>query len=167
MFLPSGLMALSRTKLPPVDESVWYPVAQTEFVTNNEPTTVGVNLGVLITVQVVGELRSILYWRVSDTMPSSGTVGLWQVDNFTDVLLSSVNFSGHSGTGWKVIDLPAPIKVNASHGYIAVVWFPSSSDHVVCPQFAFQFAQGLVFIRNHTASFMRWSRRVITITAVF
>lgn len=131
MFLPSSFgVVLPKAKLPPVDESIFYPVVPTVTV-HNELTPVGLNLGMTFITQVVGgNIHSLCYYRVSDTMSSSGTMALWQITNYTDVMLSTVDYTGHSGTGWRVVPLPEPIPVSPAHAYVVHLWLPSDGTTV-------------------------------------
>lgn len=132
MFAPASLdRAPSRIYLDPVDESIWYPAVPAGATANVEPTAVGVNLGLTFTVQALGTLHTMCYYRATADMPSSGSMAIWQIDGFTDVLLAKVDFTGHSGTGWQAIELPTPLKVNASHGYVVHLWLPSDGTSVV------------------------------------
>jgi len=145
MFLPSSLaFTTSSFPNPAVDESLWYPAEPpVPVVANNEPTAVGVNIGVIFTVSVAGGLHSICYYRVSDTMSPSGTVALWQINDVTgDTLLGQADYTGHSGTGWQVIPLPEAVTLSPSKGYMAHVWLPSNGTHAVEPLTAFHFQNG-------------------------
>jgi hypothetical protein len=142
MFMPSSLgVSPSVRPADPVEESLWYPLDPPgAVVANPEPTTVGVNLGTLFTTTISGEIKSICYYRVDAGMPTSGTVALWQISSSeADVMLTTTDFTGHSGTGWRIIELPEPISVTSANAYMAHMWIPSSGTHVIEPSTASYF----------------------------
>lgn len=131
MFTTSSLSSIQqRLVLDAVDESIWYPAPQPLAVIRTEFVPVGVNLGLCFTVTITGFVTAVCYYRAADTMPSSGSMALWRIDTFNGTLLSRVDFTGHSGTGWKVVTLPEPIPVDASHGYTSHLWLPSDGTSV-------------------------------------
>jgi len=142
MFIPASLggAARPRAPLPSVERSVWYPtieptgasvVADTAW-----PDNVGINMGVLFTVGVNGVIRSVCYYRFSDLQAPTGTVAIWRVDHEyntpgSELLVASVNFTGHSGVGWKRVDFPTPIPCEGQFAYKASIWLPVSGDGFV------------------------------------
>jgi hypothetical protein len=130
MFLPSSLsIGLPRTPLDPIDESLWYPseVPPAAAVTGTE--AVGFNGGCLFTVQTVGDIHALCYYRDS-AMPSSGSMSLWSIGTGGDQLIETVAFTGHSGSGWKVLPLVTPHRANAARGYVVSFWQPAVAGHI-------------------------------------
>jgi hypothetical protein len=128
---PGGL--LSRAALPAIEDSIWYPgegpPAPLAF--SPDPTSTGVNLGVMIATTVRAEVLAVCYWRWSDLQASNGVVALWIADNeLTEapVLIASKGFTDHTGTGWKRVEFDAPVEVQTNHAYKASIWIPKSAD---------------------------------------
>jgi hypothetical protein len=134
MFIPGSLgNVLPRATLPKIQESVWYPDIgpPSPLAFSPDPTDIGVNLGVMFSVSLSGDLLSICYWRWSALQASNGTIALWSCNNELStppVLIASQNFTGHTGTGWKKVDFVTPIPVSAAFTYKASIWIPESGD---------------------------------------
>lgn len=134
MFIPGSLgNVLRRADLPKVEESIWYPgIGPTDpLAFSPDPADTGINLGVLLATSIEGVILGVCFWRWSALASSSGTIGIWMVDNELSeapVLLDSKGFTGHSGTGWKRVDFDTPVPVSASHAYKVGVHLPESGD---------------------------------------
>jgi hypothetical protein len=130
MFLPSSLgMVLPRALLDPIDESLWNPAESPPGSAFGEATAFeGVNLGTVLTCEVIGDIHSLCYYRASAAMAATGTLSLWKIGGGADdVLLAQVAFSGHSGTGWRVVALPASVKSSPAYVYVVSLWTPAVS----------------------------------------
>src|SRR4029077_19599782 len=114
-----------RAPRDPVDESLWDKTlaAPTGVLQSYSDVPVGINMGTQFTVTVLGDIHQIGYYRGDASQSPAGKLALWQISDFTDLLLVEVDFSGHTGTGWRMIDID-PIRVKPSEGYLLTMWLP-------------------------------------------
>jgi hypothetical protein len=123
-------MSLPRALLDPIDEAIFYPDIVPVSAGTSEAEAVGINLGCVITAQAIGDIHTLAYYRVSG-MAATGTLSLWKIGGgVADVLLAQVAFSGHSGTGWRVVPLPTPVRSNPAYGYVVSLWTPAQGGTI-------------------------------------
>jgi hypothetical protein len=127
MFLPGSLgLVLPRALLDPIDESLWYPdTVPFEGAQTGIADEVGYNMGAQIWFLTIGDIHKLCYFRVADVMSPNGSLSLWTIHNHTDVMLVRVDFTGHSGTGWRAVDIPTPIKSDPQKVYVVALWMPA------------------------------------------
>jgi hypothetical protein len=123
-------MAASMPAAVGVEESLYYLQGTNPIVATSDTEAVGFNFGVKFTTSpTVNTIRGIAYYKHT-SQSGSGSVSLYRIDNAASTLIETKAFSGHTGSGWKRVDLNTPYAASTSYGYIASVWVPAVSGTI-------------------------------------